>query len=245
MARDPVAQNERRLRVALILGSIFVERLVDLLAVLVLFGAGLAMAGIHNRTIDRVAVIGVSVFLAASAVTYLGVLRASRGAVRSLLRVALKGLPERLSTRVIEIASQFGGLVQIVTTPRLVAVLLLSVPIWMLEAASLFCICRAVGFGLDPGVLMLLVGGASLSTLFPTAPGFAGSYQFAFVVILRNFGVPDTLALVAATGAQVYLMGVYALAGVGTGVTKALIDSWFSDRRIWKPTGTTGGQKSI
>jgi hypothetical protein len=78
---------------------------------------------------------------------------------------------------------------------------------------------------------MVLLGGASLSTLFPTAPGFIGSYQFAFVVILGSFGISDTLAVVAATSVQLFLMGLYAIVGLVV---------WSSSSRVlWRACSRT------
>jgi uncharacterized protein (TIRG00374 family) len=217
-----------------ILASIFIERLVDLMAVLILVAVGVALAGVHSPAIYRAASIGILIFGAAVVFTYAGTLRISRGMITSLFKSGSKFLPEPIATRIMEIVGQFGGLLQIVQTRRLVVVLLLTIPIWMFEGAAVFCICGAVGVTLEPVSLMLLVGGASLSTLFPSAPGFAGSYQFAFVVILGNFGVTDTRALVAATGVQVYLMGLYTLLGIAVATLAPLLTSWASGWRAIK-----------
>ncbi len=198
-----------------ILASIFIERLLDLFAVLVLFGIGLALAGIQNPTIDRVAVIAALTLTIGTVLIYVAILRAIRQNVKHMLAtVVSKLLPDSLGKRVMRIVGDFVNLLDIVRTRRFVQATVLTIPVWIVEAASVFSICRAVGLSLTPAALMLLIGAASLSTLFPTAPGFAGSYQFAFVVVLRNFAVPDTLALVAATGVQVYLMGFYAILGL-------------------------------
>jgi uncharacterized protein (TIRG00374 family) len=223
-----------------VLGSIFVERLVDLMAVLILVAVGLALAGIHSPAIYRATLIGTLIFGAAVVFTY-ATLRVSRGTISSLLRAGSKFLSEPIATRFIEIVSEFGGLLEIVQTRRLVGVLLLTIPIWMFEAVAVFCICGAIGLPLGPASLMLLLGGTSLSTLFPSAPGFSGSYQFAYVVILGNFGVSDTLALVAATGAQVYLMGFYTLLGIAVWTLTPLLTSWASGWRTIKPASMVKG----
>ncbi len=62
-----------------------------------------------------------------------------------------------------------------------------------------------------------------LSTLVPTAPGYVGSYQAAFVVILGQFGVTATSALVAATAVQVYLIGSFTLLGLAIMAIAALM----------------------
>ena len=99
-------------------------------------------------------------------------------------------------------------------TRYFLAAVLLTFPIWILEACAMWSVCRAIGVALDLTAMLSLLGGASLSTLVPTAPGYVGSYQMAFVVILGQFGVGATSAIVGATAVQVYLIGTYTVVGL-------------------------------
>jgi glycosyltransferase 2 family protein len=195
--------------------SIFIERLTDLFAVLILFALGLALTGIESPAMDRVVFVGVAGLLMGLFLIYLVIFRAAHKGIRPLIAGGIsKIFPKPIASRALGILGDFTRFIEVVRTPRFALVLALTVPIWTLEALSVFSICRAVGLDLNPQPLMVLLGGASLSTLFPSAPGFVGSYQFGYVMVLRNFSVPDTLSLVAATAVQIYLMGVYSVVGL-------------------------------
>jgi glycosyltransferase 2 family protein len=198
-----------------ILGSIFIERLVDLIAVVAIFGAGLAFMDVKNVAVDHVMLLGIIGCIAGVLLTSSILLLKERNAIREIaLYLASRWLPRNLSRRILGMISDFSRMVDIVPTTRFILVIAITVPIWCLEAASMWSICRSVG--LEPTVISLLtlLGAASLSTLFPTAPGFVGSYQVAFVLVLRMFQVSDTLSLVAATAVQLFIMGIYCLLGL-------------------------------
>ncbi len=80
----------------------------------------------------------------------------------------------------------------------------------------MWSVCRDVGVDLGLAGMLSSLGGASLSTLVPTAPGYVGIYQMAFVVILGQFGTGATPAVVAATAVQIYLIGSFTLIGLAT-----------------------------
>jgi uncharacterized membrane protein YbhN (UPF0104 family) len=71
--------------------------------------------------------------------------------------------------------------------------------------------------------MMCLMGVASLSTLVPTAPAYAGSYQFAYVVVLAGFGIGASTAIAAATAVQIYLIGGFTLFGLLTLATSTAL----------------------
>ena len=108
----------------------------------------------------------------------------------------------------------FTQTLQVVRTRHFLVAVLLTLPIWIVEARAMWSVCRAIGVTLDLTAMLSLLGGASLSTLVPTAPGYVGSYQMAFVIILGQFGVGATSAIVGAMAVHVYLIGTYTLVGL-------------------------------
>lgn len=199
-----------------LIGSILIERVIDLLVIVIFLALGMLASGVENAILNRVLWGG----LAALCIGALCISIVVWGSSFTQAKVKLKQLvmahisSPRTAARVERILHDFSEIMQIVRTPRFALAVILTFPIWAFEAAAMFAICRAVGVGLLPAQLMVLVGGASLSTLFPSAPGFLGSYQFGYLTVLRNFSVPDTLSLVCATAAQVYLMGTYVVFGL-------------------------------
>jgi uncharacterized protein (TIRG00374 family) len=216
----------------MILASIFVERLVDLCTVLILLGAGLTWTGIRSATFERVVAGGGGLLVIGILIVCCAISPGVRQRIGHVVRTAAIGLlNESLALRLVATVRNFASLLDVVRTRYFAVALWLTVPIWVLEALSVYSVCRAVGLSLGPVPLMVLLGGASLSTLFPTAPGFIGSYQFAFVVILGSFGISDTLAVVAATSVQLFLMGLYAIVGLVV---------WSSSSRVlWRACSRT------
>jgi uncharacterized protein (TIRG00374 family) len=199
-----------------LIGSIMIERVMDLFAIIMFFALGMLLSGAQSAILSRVlwAGLGVMCFGILCIGIILWVSSFERIKVR-LKQLIMKRISSHAFAAWLErVMRDFSEMVQIVRTPRIGFALILTFPIWALEAAAMFAICRAVGLRLLPDQLMVLLGGASLSTLFPSAPGFLGSYQFGYLAVLRNFSVPDTLSLVSATAVQIYLMGTYAVVGL-------------------------------
>jgi glycosyltransferase 2 family protein len=81
----------------------------------------------------------------------------------------------------------------------------LTLAIYLAEAAALAAMLKAIGAEPAPGLLLALLGAASLSTLLPTAPGFLGSYQLAYALVFELFGQEAVLGAAAATAVQAVL----------------------------------------
>jgi hypothetical protein len=195
--------------------SIFIERLTDLVAVILIFIVGLALSNIHDYDINRAVFLAAAILLIGSLLVYMALIRSTRQRTgRILTHLASSLLPAPLAKRALGSIGSFANMLGIVPTRRFAIAIFLTIPIWLFELLSVYSVCRAVGLILSAVPLMILLGAASLSTLLPTAPGFVGSYQFAYVVVLANFGVAGALAIVAATSVQIYLMLSYALLGL-------------------------------
>jgi len=149
----------------------------------------------------------------------------SRRSGEELLLVVLARLPggAAIARRLGSMLGEFTQTLQLVRTRNFFVALLFTVPIWALELGAMWHVCQAMGVSPGWAGMLTLMGGASLSTLMPTAPGYVGSYQIAFVIILGQFGVTSTSAIVASTAIQIYLIGTYTLAGLAIlAVTSAL-----------------------
>jgi glycosyltransferase 2 family protein len=79
--------------------------------------------------------------------------------------------------------------------------------IYALETAALGAVLMALGVTLTLPLVLVVVGAASLSTLLPSAPGFIGTYQFAFAVALQQFGLDGAIGVAAASLVQLSLFG--------------------------------------
>jgi len=97
---------------------------------------------------------------------------------------------------------------------RLLLVVGLTGIVYANEAGALWAICRALELNLGLPELLVLVGVSALSTLVPSAPGFVGTFQMAFVLTVTEYHQSSTLAVAAATLVQLVLFGPLIAAAV-------------------------------
>lgn len=220
-----------------VLASIFIERLLDLLAVVGILAVGLALAGGGDAASRNVLIGGVVVAGIGIGVLLLIATRLSQANAEAALSLLISRLPggRAIATRLGAMLGDFAQLLSVVRTPRFALIVLGTLPIWTVEISAVWWICEAVGVVLSPAGMLSLMGGASLSTLLPTAPGYVGSYQFAFVLILGQFGVGATSAIVAATTVQIYLIGGYTLIGLATWAISSLLGATRGDMTKARP----------
>jgi uncharacterized protein (TIRG00374 family) len=198
-----------------VLATIFVERLLDLMAALALLTVGIVLAGAGAVAVRDVALTGGAVAVAVAGLLWFVSSRLShRNAEAWITALAIRlpkggAIARALGPRL----DKFAQAARVIGSLQFAVAAALTVPIWGVETVALWTMCRAVHVELDPVALACLIGGASLSTLLPTAPGFVGSYQYAYVLVLTGFGVSATSALVAASTAQIFLIGSYVLIG--------------------------------
>jgi len=191
------------------------------------------LAGSGDSASHHVLIGGAAIAVTAAAVLVLIALLLSRHNAEHLLLRLVARVPggTKIARRGGAVLTDFTQALQVVRTRHFLFAVLLTVPIWAVEARAMWSVCRAVGVDLDLAGMLSLLGGASLSTLVPTAPGYVGSYQMAFVVILGQFGVSATSAIVASTAVQVYLIGSFTLVGLAIMAVASLVSTIGSARR--------------
>jgi glycosyltransferase 2 family protein len=214
-----------------VLASIFIERLLDLLAVVAVLAVGLALAGGGDAASRNVLIGGALAAAIGVGVLLLIATRLSQANAEAVLSRLISRLPggRAIAMRLGTMLGDFAQLLRVVGTPRFALIALATLPIWAVEICSIWSICGAVGVNLSLAGMLSLMGAASLSTLLPTAPGYVGSYQFAFVLILGQFGIGATAAIAAATTVQIYLIGGYTLIGLATWAIASLLAATRND----------------
>ena len=196
-----------------ILGSILIERMLDLAVVLsclvlgLLFADILATAGIRDRfeliAISATIVVGIAI---------LGVYVLRSG---EFSRLPVPAAAARL-------LRDFAFGIESLNRRSLALAALLSSAIWMFEILALWCMFSAVDIHLTVAESLLVMGAISLSTLVPTAPGYIGTYQLVAVLAMTAFGYSHTHGVVAASGIQLFLFGSVTLAGISMLVIRSL-----------------------
>jgi glycosyltransferase 2 family protein len=211
------------------LGSIVVERGLDALIVVACLAAGLlALAaaragGAGGGDAGEELAASLGWIAAVGGLGLAGLVALLAGG--SLLARRAHGwtrLPEAVLRRLRDLGSGLATL----RGPGGPAAVLLSPALWAIEAAALWCVVRAVGVALGLVETLVLVGAVSLSTLVPTAPGYVGSYQFVFALVLAGFGHAHAAGIVAATLVQVFLFGAVTVAGLTAYLARNVHGLW-------------------
>jgi uncharacterized membrane protein YbhN (UPF0104 family) len=184
--------------------AILVERAMDAALVLMALVAGLMAAhgaGAESRMLAGLAWLGGA----------MGLLLVSLPLVlRRVPQALTRRLPARAQASVERAHRAFGAM----TAPALAAAGALTIAIYLAEASALAAMMQALASPPAPGVLLALLGAASLSTLLPTAPGFLGSYQLAFALVFELFGRDPALGAAVATAIQAVLFAPVVIAAL-------------------------------
>jgi hypothetical protein len=128
-----------------------------------------------------------------------------------VLEIVLRPFPARLGKAVQRLAGFFlEGLHALRSKRSLLLIILLSITIWSLEAASYLML--VMGFHLPieginrlyAAVFLLTV--INLGNIVPASPGYAGSFEFFAIQALTTFssGVTDEMALALAAVSHAY-----------------------------------------
>lgn len=186
------------------LGSILVERLMDGVVVLILLGLGLATLGslTNDKTLVAAAIAWGAIIVIGLATVY-------------ALTFWHQHLPLGRAPWLAQRVGQFVQGMMVIRGPLIYSALALTAVGWCFEATAIYLIMR--GFGVDVGFLgtSLTIGAAALSTLLPSAPGYIGSLQFAFVLAYSALGAAPILGVLSATAVQLLLLGSITLVGLG------------------------------
>ncbi len=200
--RADFAGRRYRLSRSAIVGSIFVERVLDGLIVVFCLVVGrlfVSEQAVLNSLTAVSALLFISIFLA------LWLLSRESG-LDWLTR-----LPPAINSRI----QSFRQGLLVMRGAGLSRAVNLSLIVWLLEGIMLWSVLKAVDISLGWQEMMSVVGVASLSTLIPSAPGFVGTYQYAFAFTVSLFGYEPARGVAAATAVQIFLLGSVTLVGLG------------------------------
>jgi uncharacterized protein (TIRG00374 family) len=199
-----------------ILGTIFLERLLDLILVTSLLGAGFVAVTRESTAIGATLASAAALIALSLAVLATG-LWLGRSPLLPWMQermTAPASFSQRAVRQVLGVVERFSRTLSTLYAPQFILVALATLPIWAIESFAIMAVLRAVGIDIGVAGLMLTIAAGSLSTLVPSAPGFLGSYQFAYIVALGLLGIDHTLAAVAATSVVIYLIGSVTLVGL-------------------------------
>lgn len=186
-----------------VLMNLALERLLDLIGILCLYTIALALlrdapAGFHT-----------SAWLAAAAVAGLAAVLAAfvlfPRTIDGLWRWLSSRLPEGLGARGSIYLAQFEKGLSAMRNPGTAALLVgYSIGRWMLAVVLAWLCIYAYAGAVSLPVAMVTIGITAFAVALPSAPGFVGPMQAAFVFALTPFGIDREAALAASV---MFLLG--------------------------------------
>jgi len=182
---------------SVMLATLVIERMLDLFAILFLLGVGLwSLDSQHPRISESgagLAVVAVCMFLGLLVVTtYSNELRAWIGRRTSFATGSLGETILRAVSHFVE------GLGILRRGPSLLLAVFNSLVQWTLLAVAIWASFQAVSIEVPVPATLICLALLTFAIVLPTAPGFFGAVELAFVVALKPFGISAELAIAAA-----------------------------------------------
>src|SRR5215212_1460858 len=180
--RGYLLKREAGVSFAVTLGTVLAERLLDLVVLAAMMGAGVLV--VFGHSLPTGALQGLAAGLILSVVGIVGLL-----AMRRFRRAFERILPERLHAFYARL--EHGAVDSFCRLPLLVALSALG---WVLEGAALYAVVAAAGGPVSIAGALVVALAASLLTAVPITPAGLGFTEVGMVVMLGWLGVDITTA---------------------------------------------------
>ena len=184
--RPYLLARRERLNLVATIATIVVERLLDLLGVLLLFGVVAVFAhpaaAPESTGIFRAMKVGGLAAGAASLAAFALLVFFARfpAHMSNAIRLLTAWMPRRVSAKVVGLAATFADGLTILRDRRDAAIALAgALPLWLCSAASIWCTSEAFRLGIPPSGAVMLMIFLVLGIAVPT-PGGVGSVHYAF-----------------------------------------------------------------
>lgn len=203
--RAVIASRRERTGVTESMGSVLLERLIDVATLAVVAFTATLLVDAPSWTRQALGV--------AAALGIGGLVVLSTVGIAPLVAIANRfGLErrEKLSALIGRFAASVGGRSR---RSAIAGGAGLSVVAWLLDALSFWLAAQAVGVDLSYGGAMLVAGITVLGTAIPSAPGYVGTFELAAAGMAGALGVAPAPALAMAAVAHVMTLMPMALGG--------------------------------
>jgi uncharacterized protein (TIRG00374 family) len=171
-----------------VLGTVLVERILDVSALLLLSASAWWLTGAVPQLAGLLA-IGVAAGVVAVGILVTMVVLPGKDHV--LLR-----LSKRLPSVVTSLVWKLRAGVAVVARPQTLSVsVALTFGAWGATAAVFAVAAGVVGFDISPAQVLLIAAATNLATAIPSAPGYVGTFEFAVVATAAAIGLGTAPAL--------------------------------------------------
>ena len=219
--RPYLLARRERLSASAVLATVVLERLLDIISVVALFGVFLLFfSGDLVQTDSQVltALKMGGLVAAVGAGVLLGLIAAGARApdrVAGVVAYVERWLPRRFGAATGRFLTRFSGGLGIAGQPgRFLRVFAWSFVLWLSVAVSAWCVCHAFGIALPWGGSLLLMMLLVLGVAVPTPAGVGGFHAAFQVGVTGFFGAPVDAAVGAALVLHLLSFGPVTLVGI-------------------------------
>ncbi len=211
LARATLIGRQRNLGISRALGSMALERVMDIGALLAIVLALTALMEIPLNVRAGIATMAVG---AGALLAMLLALAYNRARLAWVERMLARLLPASIAHRAVTLADRFcHGLTVLHRPARLLAVFFLSLGVWTVTALATWTWIRAFNLAVPWHAALFVLVVINLGSAIPSSPGYVGVYHFLAVLALSVWKVDHGPALAYAIGTHALNM----LANVGLG----------------------------
>jgi len=196
VVRAYLAARELNMKMAPVLASLFAERVLDIIVLLIILGTlGIASAGLepHYRSAG-------ALFMAAAGASMivLWFYGAHTDIFLRMVACCTRMLPPRWQAHLLGQLEAGAPGVQALSRPgRYIRLTALSIAQWSCMCACVWISLAAIGQLLSPVAALAVLATTIVAMTLPSSPGYVGALQLAYVLALRPFGVPQADAIAA------------------------------------------------
>jgi glycosyltransferase 2 family protein len=163
---------------ARVLGTVAVERVLDILSLVFLLGGYLACAAPGQRQAELLFAGQLALAGGVGLTTMLAIGYWRRAWLQRLLAAPAGWVKPSLGDKVAALAGRFLEGLQVFASPRQVGqVVLLSAGLWGASAVSYYFVGEALGLGVAPGDYVVVVFATAFGAIIPAAPGAVGTFH--------------------------------------------------------------------
>ena len=193
LARPYLISHKSNVTMSSALGSVFLERMFDILTILILFFIVAFLTPMPSWLMKSAIVFFVLILFVLALMILLLI---NRGAFFRIVNPVISKLPEKYFHRVEDLIDHFIRGFKMVANPGLIlCVTFLSLLIWVAGALAIYILFSAFDFQLPLtaafAVMVVVIAGTSI----PTAPGFVGNFHFFCILGLEFLGIPKVDAV--------------------------------------------------
>ncbi|MBV6396468.1 MAG: hypothetical protein HFACDABA_02066 [Anaerolineales bacterium] len=195
LVRAAYLGTENNISVSFVLATGIVERIMDLIALVILGAFSLALAGPVSGPLQT----GLFFMSALGCVGLASIFTLPCFNIQLASLVKRFPVNDNLKARLENFLNQFlDGLQSLRNPARAARFLLYTSLVWLMDGLGMVFAARILNLNLPIQQAMLLLSGLGLSSAIPSTPGYVGVYQFMAAQILGPFGFSnaDSVALV-------------------------------------------------